>query len=177
MIKKFEEFVKMNESNMFRRMDEIEMTIEKFLKSKGENLNVYCFVDMSGSVNQEFVLDFLARVFKYNSNKVCVYGFGSQLSEPYVFDNESLKYVKDDVSVAIFKTWDFMSSQKVGLHTENFINVANEINNIKQEDKDAVIFIFGDGRWDDPEVGLHCLDAELDKEYYLDDICVLTYDK
>jgi hypothetical protein len=34
MIKKFEEFVKMNESNIFRRMDEIGMTIEKFLKSK-----------------------------------------------------------------------------------------------------------------------------------------------
>jgi len=171
MIKKFEEFVKMNESNIFRRMDEIGMTIEKFLMSKGENLNVYCFVDFSGSVEQSLVYDFLAGVFKYNSNKVCVYGFGSQLSEPYyVSDNESLE---DELN----KTWDFISSQKVGAYTENFINVANEINNIKQEDKDAVIFIFGDGHWDDPKVGVHCLDAELDGEYYLDDICVLTYDK
>ena len=170
MIKTFEEFVKMNESNIFRRMDEIGMTIEKFLKSKGENLNVYCFVDFSGSVEQDLVYDFLARVFKYNSNKVCVYGFGSQLSEPYyVSDNESL----DD---ELNKIWHFISSQKVGAYTENFINVANEINNIKQEDKDAVIFIFGDGYWDDPKVGLHRLDTELDKEYYLDDICVLTYE-
>ena len=172
MIKKFEEFVKMNESNIFRRMDEIGMTIEKFLKSKGENLNVYCFVDFSGSVEQDLVYDFLTRVFKYNSNKVCVYGFGAQLSEPYVSDNESLK---DDVDVALSKTWNFISSQKVGAYTENFINVANEINNIKQEDKDAVIFIFGDGHWDDPKVGIHCLNTELDREYYLDDICVLTY--
>jgi hypothetical protein len=168
MIKKFEEFVKMNES--FRHMDEIGMTIEKFLKSKGENLNVYCFVDFSGSANPDFVYDFLARVFKYNSNKVCVYGFGEQLSEPYVYDNESLEY-------ELNKIWHFMSSQKLGSHTENFINVANEINNIKQEDKDAVIFIFGDGHWDDPKVGIHCLDSELDSEYYLDDICVLTYGK
>ena len=172
MIKTFEEFVKMNESNAFKRMDEIGMNIENFLKTKGENLNIYCFVDFSGSVKQDFVFDFLARVFKYNSNKVCVYGFGSQLSEPYVLDNESLK---DDIDVALYKTWNFISSQKVGAHTENFINVANEINNIKQEDKDAVIFIFGDGYWDDPKVGLHCLDTELDSEYYLDDICVLTY--
>ena len=174
MIKKFEEFVKMNESNIFRHMDEIGMDIEKFLKSKGENLNVYCFVDFSGSVNQDFVYNFLIRVSKYNLNKVCVYGFGAQLSEPYVLDNESLK---DDADVALRQIWDFISSQKLGKHTENFINVANEINNIKQEDKDAVIFIFGDGHWDDPKVGLHCLDAELDAEYYLDDICVLTYGK
>lgn len=172
MIKTFEEFVKMNESNVFRRMDEIGVNIENFLKTKGENPNIYCFVDFSGSVNQDLVYNFLTRVFKYNSNKVCVYGFGSQLSEPYVLDNESLK---DEIDVALYKTWHFISSQKVGTHTENFINVANEINNIKQEDKDAVIFIFGDGYWDDPKVGLHCLDTELDEEYYLDDICVLTY--
>lgn len=162
----------MNESNRFGRMDEIGMTIKNFLKSKGKNINVYCFVDFSGSVEQDLVYAFLARVFNYNSNKVCVYGFGTQLSEPYVLDNEFL-----DLEDELYKTWQFISSQKVGAHTENFINVANEINNIKQEDKDAVIFIFGDGYWDDPKIGLHCLDTELDSEYYLDDICVLTYGK
>jgi hypothetical protein len=170
MIKKFEEFIRMNESNMYKRMDEMGMNIENFLKSKGENLNVYCFIDFSGSVEQDLVYDFLARVFKYNLNTVSVYGFGAKLSEPYISDNDSLK---DN----IVKSWDFIKSQKVGMHTENFVNVANEINSIKQEDRDAIFFIFGDGHWDDPEFGVHCLNTELDSEVYLDDICILTYDK
>lgn len=172
MIKTFEEFIRMNESNMYKRMDEIGMSIEDFLNSKGENRNVYCFVDFSGSVLRELVYDFLARVFGYNLNTVSVYGFGSKLSEPYILDNGSLKD-----NIVINKIWDFISSQKVGMHTENFANIANEINNIKQEDKDAIFFIFGDGHWYDPHMGIHRLNTELDSKVYLDDICVLTYDK
>ena len=144
--------------------------------SKGTIQNIYCFVDFSGSVNQDLVYTFLGKVIdmcvelKYTTVKV--YGFGARLTEPRVLDKRALSKGTD---VALSQTWDFISSQNPGAHTENFSDVTKEINKIKRKEKDAVFLIFGDAYWEDPHVGPKCLKYEIMNTKYLDDICVLTY--
>ena len=138
--------------------------------------SIYCFVDFSGSVEQDLVYTFLGKVIdmcvelKYTTVKV--YGFGAKLTEPRVLDKRALSKGAD---VALSQTWDFISSQNPGAHTENFSVVAEEINKIKRKEKDAVFLIFGDAYWEDPQVGPKCLKYEIMNPKYLDDICVLTY--
>ena len=144
--------------------------------SKGTIQNIYCFVDFSGSVEQDLVYTFLGKVIdmcvelKYTTVKV--YGFGARLTEPRVLDKRALSKGAD---VALSQTWDFISSQNPGEHTENFSVVTEEINKIKRKEKDAVFLIFGDAYWEDPQVGPKCLKYEIMNPKYLDDICVLTY--
>jgi hypothetical protein len=144
--------------------------------SKGTIQNIYCFVDFSGSVEQDLVYTFLGKVIdmcvelKYTTVKV--YGFGAKLTEPRVLDKRALSKGTD---VALSQTWDFISSQNPGPHTENFSAVTEEINKIKRKEKDAVFLIFGDAYWEDPQVGPKCLKYEIMNTKYLDDICVLTY--
>lgn len=144
--------------------------------SKGTIQTIYCFVDFSGSVNQDLVYTFLGKVvdmcteLKYT--KVNVYGFGERLSEPRVLDKRALK---DGADVALSQTWDFISSQNPGSATENFQVVAEEINKIKRKERDAVFLIFGDGYWQDRMVGPKSLKYDIMNEKYLNDICILAY--
>ena len=144
--------------------------------SKGTIQTIYCFVDFSGSVNQDLVYTFLGKVvdmcteLKYT--KVNVYGFGERLSEPKVLDKRALK---DGADVALSQTWDFISSQNPGPSTENFQVVAEEINKIKRKERDSVFLIFGDGYWEDRMVGPKSLKYDIMNEKYLNDICILAY--
>jgi hypothetical protein len=149
--------------------------------SKGTIQTIHCFVDFSGSVNQDLVFTFLGKVIdmcvELKYTKVKVYGFGERLVEPRTIDKKSLK---DGADVALSQTWDFISSQHPGPGTENFAAVAEEINNIKRKEKKAVFLIFGDGYWQDYTIGPKSLKYEIMNDKYLDDICILayyTYDK
>ena len=144
--------------------------------SKGTIQTINCFVDFSGSVQQDLVYTFLGKVIdmcvELKYTKVKVYGFGERLSEPRIIDKRALK---DGADVALSQTWDFITSQHPGMGTENFRAVAEEINRIKQKEKRAVFLIFGDGYWEDFSVGPKSLKYDIMNEKYLDDICVLTY--
>ncbi len=144
--------------------------------SKGTIQTIHCFVDFSGSVQQDLVYTFLGKVIdmcvELKYTKVKVYGFGVRLTEPRVIDKRALK---DGADVALSQTWDFISSQQPGSATENFSAVAEEINKIKQKEKRAVFLIFGDGYWEDMTVGPKSLKYDIMNEKYLDDICILTY--
>ena len=144
--------------------------------SKGTIQTIHCFIDFSGSVNQDLVYTFLGKVIdmcvELKYTKVKVYGFGERLVEPKIIDKRSLK---DGADVALSQTWDFISSQHPGPGTENFSEVAKEINKIKQKEKKAVFLIFGDAYWEDYFVGPKSLKYEIMNDKYLDDICVLAY--
>ena len=144
--------------------------------SKGTIQTINCFVDFSGSVQQDLVYTFLGKVIdmcvELKYTKVKVYGFGERLTEPRIIDKRALK---DGADVALSQTWDFISSQHPGPATENFSVVAEEINRIKQKEKRAVFLIFGDGYWEDITVGPKSLKYDIMNEKYLDDICILTY--
>ena len=150
--------------------------LPKSTPSKGTIQNIYCFVDFSGSVNKDLVYTFLGKVIdlcselKYTTVKV--YGFAYTLSVPRTLDSKSLSKGND---VALSQTWDFIEEQYLNGCTENFYEVAEEINAIKRKEKDAVILIFGDAFWENPTVGPKCLKYNIDNIRYLDDICVLTY--
>ena len=144
--------------------------------SKGTIQTIYCFVDFSGSVEQDLVYTFLGKVIdlcmELKYTKVKVYGFGERLTEPRVIDKRALK---DGADVALSQTWDFISSQRPGYSTENFSAVAEEINKVKQKERKSVFLIFGDAYWADATVGPKCLKYEIMNTKYLDDICVLAY--
>ena len=144
--------------------------------SKGTIQTIYCFVDFSGSVEQDLVYTFLGKVIdmcvELKYTKVNVYGFGQRLTEPRIIDKRALK---DGADVALSQTWDFISSQHPGPATENFQAVAEEINRIKQKEKRAVFLIFGDGYWQDVMVGPKSLKYEIMNSKYLEDICILAY--
>lgn len=144
--------------------------------SKGTIQTIHCFVDFSGSVEQDLVYTFLGKVIdlcmELKYTKVKVYGFGERLTEPRIIDKKSLK---DGADVALSQTWDFISSQRPGYATENFSAVAEEINKVKQKERKAVFLIFGDAYWGDATVGPKCLKYEIMNTKYLDDICVLAY--
>ena len=144
--------------------------------SKGTIQTIHCFIDFSGSVNQDLVYTFLGKVIdmcvELKYTKVKVYGFGERLVEPKIIDKRSLK---DGADIALSQTWDFISSQHPGPGTENFSEVAKEINKIKQKEKKAVFLIFGDAYWEDYIVGPKSLKYEIMNDKYLDDICVLAY--
>ena len=150
--------------------------LPKNTPSKGTIQNIYCFVDFSGSVNKDLVYTFLGKVIdlcselKYTTVKV--YGFAYTLSVPRTLDSKSLSKGSD---VALSQTWDFIEEQHLNGCTENFYEVAEEINAIKRKEKDAVILIFGDAFWENQTVGPKCLKYNIDNIRYLDDICVLTY--
>jgi hypothetical protein len=144
--------------------------------SKGTIQTINCFVDFSGSVDSNLVFAFLGKVIdmcmelKYTD--VNVYGFGERITLPRVLNKKAFK---DGVKVALSQTWDFIKSQQPGMGTENFADVAEEINKIKRKDRNAVFLIFGDGRWEDRTVGPKALKYNIINEKYLKDICVLAY--
>lgn len=144
--------------------------------SRGQVQTIYCFVDFSGSVEQDLVYTFLGRVIdlceELNYTDIVIYGFGTHIVLPRKINGRMLK--KDGKDVVLAQTWDFINSQNPGGSTENFRDVANEIMEIRKRQRDAVYLIFGDALWQDPIVGPMCLKT-ICGDRLLDRICVLTY--
>lgn len=144
--------------------------------SRGTVQTIYCFVDFSGSVEQDLVYTFLGRVIdlceELSYTDIVVYGFGEHIVLPRKINGRMLK--KDGKDVVLAQTWDYINSQKPGPGTENFRDVAEEIMEIRKRQRDAVYLIFGDALWMDPTVGPVCLKS-ICGERLLDRMCVLTY--
>ena len=146
--------------------------------SRGTVQTIYCFVDFSGSVEQDLVYTFLGRVIdlceELNYTDIVIYGFAAYISLPKKINGRMLK--KDGKDVVLAQTWDFISTQipRSKQYTENFRDVANEIMEIRRRQRDAVYLIFGDAFWQDPSVGPVCL-KYICGERLLDRMCVLTY--
>ena len=146
--------------------------------SRGTVQTIYCFVDFSGSVEQDLVYTFLGRVIdlceELNYTDIVIYGFAAYISLPKKINGRMLK--KDGKDVVLAQTWDFISTQipKSDQYTENFRDVANEIIEIRRRQRDAVYLIFGDAFWQDPSVGPVCL-KYICGDRLLDRMCVLTY--
>ena len=144
--------------------------------SRGTVQTIYCFIDFSGSVEQDLVYTFLGRVIdlceELNYTDIVVYGFGGNIVLPRKINGRMLK--KDGKDVVLAQTWDYINSQKPGSWTENFRDVANEIMEIRRRQRDAVYLIFGDAFWEDPSVGPLCL-KYICGDRLLDRMCVLTY--
>ena len=146
--------------------------------SRGTVQTIYCFVDFSGSVEQDLVYTFLGRVIdlceELNYTDIVIYGFAAYISLPKKINGRMLK--KDGKDVVLAQTWDFISTQIPisEQYTENFRDVANEIMEIRRRQRDAVYLIFGDALWQDPSVGPVCL-KYICGERLLDRMCVLTY--
>ena len=144
--------------------------------SRGQVQTIYCFVDFSGSVEQDLVYTFLGRVIdlceELNYTDIVVYGFGTHIVLPRKINGRMLK--KDGKDVVLAQTWDFINSQNPGASTENFRDVANEIMEIRKKQRDAVYLIFGDALWGDATDGPICLKT-ICGDRLLDRMCVLTY--
>jgi hypothetical protein len=145
-------------------------------QGRGQIQTIYCFIDFSGSVEEDLVYTFLGRVidlcYELSYTNIIIYGFGEQIVLPKKIDGKMLKKYGKDVVLA--QTWDFISSQNPGPGTENFRDVANEILQIRKKERDAVYLIFGDAFWQDPYNGPMCLKS-ICGERLLDRMCVLTY--
>ena len=144
--------------------------------SRGQIQTIYCFIDFSGSVDQDLVYVFLGRVIdlcaELNYTNVVIYGFGSRIVLPREINGRMIK--KDGKDVVLSQTWDYIQQQNPGASTENFRDVAEEIMEIRHKQKDAVYLIFGDALWQDPQDGPMCLKS-ICGERLLDRMCVLTY--
>ena len=135
--------------------------------------SIYCFVDFSGSVNQDLVYVFLGRVIdlcaelKYTSVKV--YGVGNKITLPREITGKMLK--KDGLDVVLAQTWDYIDKQAPGAGTTNFYDIAKEIMTIRRKEREAVYLIFGDAEWgNDP-----CVMKGICGDRLLDQVCMLIY--
>jgi hypothetical protein len=144
--------------------------------SKGAIQNIYCFVDFSGSVDQDLVFTFLGKVIdlcvKLEYTNVVVYGVGNNITEPRILDDEALEHGS---KLAVSKTWEYISRQNPGGGTTNFRATAKEMNKIKRDEDDAIFLVFGDAFWSDPSLGVKWLRYDIDDINYLDDICMMIY--
>ena len=144
--------------------------------SKGSIQNIYCFVDFSGSVDQDLVFTFLGKVIdlcvKLEYTNVVVYGVGNNITEPRILDDEALEHGS---KLAVSNTWGYISQQNPGGGTTNFRATAKEMNRIKRDEEDAIFLVFGDAFWSDMNLGVKWLRYDIDDIHYLDDICMMIY--
>ena len=148
--------------------------------SKGAIQSINCFIDFSGSVNDNLVYHFLGEVInlcvdlKYTN--VNVYGFSDTLSLPRTITKSDLmkgtNTQEDGIRHAVSQTWDYIISQRIAGGGDNFRDISEQINEIKRKgrDKNAVCLIFGDGEW----YTIDWLEYISNKRYFKD-ICFLTY--
>ena len=125
----------------------------KTVKGGSDKQSIYCFIDYSGSVKSRpgLIISFLGKVLelteKLKYTDLQLYTFADKLSVPRIINEDMLK--KDGYETVLSETITFFDLPKndVGGSIEDFSLVGYEINKIKRNDKDAVIFIFGDGVW------------------------------
>ena len=124
-----------------------------YKKAGADTQSIYCFVDYSGSVSSRpgLIFAFLGKILNVcemlEYTDISVYTFGDSLSLPRVINNKMLK--EDGYEKVLANTMEYfeLPENYVGGSIENFSAVGLEINKIKTKDKNAVIFIFGDGYW------------------------------
>ena len=125
----------------------------KTVKGGSDKQSIYCFIDYSGSVKSRpgLIISFLGKVLelteKLKYTDLQLYTFADKLSVPRIINEDMLK--KDGYETVLSETITFfdLPENDVGKSIEDFSLVGYEINKIKKNDKDAVIFIFGDGVW------------------------------
>ena len=125
----------------------------KTVKGGSDKQSIYCFIDYSGSVKSRpgLIISFLGKVLelteKLKYTDLQLYTFADKLSVPRIISEDMLK--KNGYETVLSETITFFDLPKndVGGSIEDFSLVGYEINKIKRNDKDAVIFIFGDGVW------------------------------
>ena len=144
---------------------------------QGQIQNIYCFIDFSGSVNQDLVYTFLGKVIdlcsELNYTNVIVYGLGGErLTLPKEITARMLK--TKGKNVVLSQTWDFIQQQNPGAGGTNFAFATPEILEIRKKQRDAVYLVFGDAYWSEYET----LPLRDDLgERLCDRICMLLYYK
>jgi hypothetical protein len=125
----------------------------KTVRGGSDKQSIYCFIDYSGSVKSRpgLIVSFLGKVLelteKLEYTDLQLYTFADELSVPRIINKDMLE--KDGYETVLGDTISFfdLPENDVGGSIEDFSLVGYEINKIKKNDKDAVIFIFGDGVW------------------------------
>jgi len=144
--------IRLGDKNHIWRGD-VRYGYKKVRGGNSEVQSIYCFIDYSGSVSSQpgLIMSFIGKVIeiceKLNYTDLKLYTFGDILSTPMVINKKMLnEYGEEKV---LTKSIEFFNLREnyVGGSIENFSVVAYEINKIKKEDKNAIIFIFGDGMW------------------------------
>ena len=125
----------------------------KKVKTTVEKQSIYCFIDYSGSVSCQpgLIISFLGKILelleKLNYSDMQLYTFADKLSVPRVINQSMVNKEGYEKVLADTIAYFDLPENYVGGSIENFSLVGYEVNKIKKNDKDAVIFIFGDGVW------------------------------
>lgn len=143
--------VKLGDKNHLWRHD-VRYT-KTYKKAGSETQSIYCFVDYSGSVSSRpgLIVSFLGKILgiceRLEYTDLNVYTFADSLSLPRIINNKMLKDDGYEKVLANTLAYFDLPENYVGGLIEDFSLVALEVNKIKAKDKNAIIFIFGDGYW------------------------------
>lgn len=125
----------------------------KTVKGGSDKQSIYCFIDYSATVKYEkgLIVTFLGKILemtqKLKYTDLHLYTFADRLSVPRIINEEMIS--KEGYETVLADTIKFfeLPENDVGGAIEDFSLVGYEINRIKKNDRNAIIFIFGDGIW------------------------------
>ena len=125
----------------------------KTIKRGDDKQSIYCFIDYSETVRYEkgLIVTFLGKILemtqKLKYTDLHLYTFADRLSVPRIINEEMIS--KEGYETVLADTIKFfeLPENYVGGAIEDFSLVGYEINRIKKNDRNAIIFIFGDGIW------------------------------
>lgn len=125
----------------------------KTIKRGDDKQSIYCFIDYSATVKYEkgLIVTFLGKILemtqKLKYTDLHLYTFADSLSVPRIINEEMIS--KEGYETVLADTIKFfeLPENDVGGAIEDFSLVGYEINRIKKNDRNAIIFIFGDGIW------------------------------
>ena len=125
----------------------------KTIKRGDDKQSIYCFIDYSATVRNEkgLIVTFLGKILemtqKLKYTDLHLYTFADRLSVPRIINEEMIS--KEGYETVLADTIKFfeLPENYVGGVIEDFSLVGYEINRIKKNDRNAIIFIFGDGIW------------------------------
>lgn len=125
----------------------------KTIKRGDDKQSIYCFIDYSATVRYEkgLIVTFLGKILemtqKLKYTDLHLYTFADSLSVPRIINEEMIS--KEGYETVLADTIKFfeLPENYVGGAIEDFSLVGYEINRIKKNDRNAIIFIFGDGIW------------------------------
>lgn len=125
----------------------------KTIKRGDDKQSIYCFIDYSATVRYEkgLIVTFLGKILemtqKLKYTDLHLYTFADRLSVPRIINEEMIS--KEGYETVLADTIKFfeLPENYVGGAIEDFSLVGYEINRIKKNDRNAIIFIFGDGIW------------------------------
>jgi hypothetical protein len=180
MIKKFEEFIKLNESKFNNVWKKILNSFleEKSIKFGNKTKTVNYFFDISGGTDISSVYKYLKESIelckKYKYDKIKLYGFcGGELSKPFIINNllelEDEQYLLEEISDA----YNFIMKQEIGIETSDYFDIVFEqiIDIIKQDAKENINIILVQDRVLFKNKSNH---FNVDKKY-TKDICITVF--